>query len=120
MNAQFIIRGLRVSAGTRSWLEQRLEGLQSLIPITTAAVVLEHRGDLTPAFRTFVLLAVPGPDIHAEARDYTLEATWLKVLTLLRKQIERRKTRQLARAKQPGDLRRPVMRRVGSSVGAGA
>jgi len=42
-------------------------------------------------------LAVPGPDIHAEARDHTLEAAWLKVTAALRKQIEKRKAHQKPR-----------------------
>lgn len=94
MKIQFHIRGLAVSAGLRRRLEQPLEQLQSLISVTCAAVVLEHRRDNAPAFRAFVSLAVPGPDIHAEARDHTLAAAWLRVTTALRKQIERRKTRQ--------------------------
>ena len=52
-----------------------------------------------PPFRAFISLAVPGPDIHAEAHDHTAEAAWLKVADDLRKQIERRKNRQDARLK---------------------
>jgi ribosome-associated translation inhibitor RaiA len=88
-----------VSADLRRWLKQPLERLQSLIPVWAAAVVLEHRRDEAPAFRAFALLAVPGPDIHAEARDHTLEAAWLKVTTALRKQTEQRKSKQIARIK---------------------
>jgi ribosome-associated translation inhibitor RaiA len=99
MKTQFHIRGFNVRAGSRRWLGQSLGRLQSLISITAAAVVLEHRRDDAPAFRAYVSLAVPGPDIHADARDHTLEATWLKVTTALRKQIEQRKTKQVARIK---------------------
>ena len=94
MKTQFHIRGLNANAGLRRWLEQSLERLESLISVTAAAIVLEHRRDDAPCFRAFVSLAVPGPDIHAEACDHTLEAAWLKVTTALRNQIERRKTRQ--------------------------
>ena len=97
MKIQFHYRGLNVNARLRHWLEQPLEQFESLIAVTAAAVVLEHRQDDAPAFRAFALLAVPGPDIHAEARDHTLEATWLKVTSALRRQIERRKTRQQLR-----------------------
>lgn len=120
MKAQFLTRGLSVSASSRSLLEQSLGRLQNLISITAAAVVLEHTRDHAPAFRAFVLLAVPGPDIHAEARDHTLEATWLKVITSLRRQIEQRKARQQARVKEPGRLRAPSSGRARSAVGAGA
>ncbi|MBI4325578.1 MAG: HPF/RaiA family ribosome-associated protein [Chloroflexi bacterium] len=83
----------------RAWLEQQLERLQSLIPVTTAEVVLEQQRDSAPAFRAHVHLAVPGPDIHAAARDHTLEAAWLKVAKDVRQQIERREARQQLRHK---------------------
>jgi ribosome-associated translation inhibitor RaiA len=99
MKIQFHSLGLSLNANLRHWLEQPIERLQSLIPVTAAAVVLEQRRDDAPAFRAFVSLAVPGPDIHAEARDHTLEAAWLKVTTALRQQIERRKSCQQLRHK---------------------
>jgi len=105
MEIQFHIRGLNVNPGFRRRLEQTLEGLHPLISISAAAVVLNHRRDDPPAFRAYVSLAVPGPDIHAEARDYTLAAAWLKVATALRRQIEWRKSRQDARVKRNGHVR---------------
>ena len=99
MKIQFRIRGLNANASLRVWLEQQLERLHRLIPVSTAEVVLEHQREATPAFRAHVLLAVPGPDIHAAARDHTLEAAWLKVTKNLRKQIERRKARKEAKLK---------------------
>jgi ribosome-associated translation inhibitor RaiA len=93
-------------------LQLRLEQLQSLAPIAAAAVVLEYARDNGTAFRAFALLAVPGPDIHAEARDHTLEAAWLKVTAALRKQIERRVARPQVRAKTNGHLRAPPRRRT--------
>lgn len=98
MKTQFLIRGLNVNADSRRWLEQSLGLLQKIVSISDAAIVLERRRDDTPPFRAYVSLAVPGPDIHAEARDHTLEAVWLKVTSSLRKQIAQRKSRQHARA----------------------
>lgn len=100
MKIQFHIRGLNLNSGSRHWLEQSLGKLQSLISITAAAVVVEYEREAAPAFRAYVSLAVPGPDIHAEARDHTLEAVWLKITTALRKQIEQRKSRQEGSANQ--------------------
>jgi len=117
MKIQFHIRGLNVSANSRRWLEQSLGRLQSLTAISAAAVVLEYERSNAPAFRAFALLAVPGPDIHAEARDHTLEAAWLKVVTALRKQIEQRKSRQEVRAKRNGHLRTQGIRRTRSVAG---
>ena len=102
MEIQFHIRGLNVNPGFRRRLEQTLEGLQPLISVSAAAVVLDQRRDDPPAFRAYVSLAVPGPDIHAEAHDHTLEAAWLKVATALRRQIEQRKSRRDARVKRNG------------------
>jgi ribosome-associated translation inhibitor RaiA len=104
MKVQFHIRGLNVKNSSRRWFEQAIERLQNLISITRAAVVLERWREAAPAFRASVLLAVPGPDIHAEARDYTLTATWLKVTTALLKQIKQRKAKQLARVKSAQPL----------------
>ena len=94
MKIQFRIRGLNSNASLRAWLAQQLEHLRSLVPVSTADVMLERQRDGAPAFRAQVHLAVPGPDIHAEACDHTLHAAWLKVAKKLRQQITRRKTRQ--------------------------
>ena len=99
MKIQFHIRGLNVRNSSRRWFERAIERLQNAISISRAAVVLERQREAAPAFRTSVLLAVPGPDIHADARDHTLDAAWLKVTRALRKQIDQRKAKQLARVK---------------------
>ena len=104
MEIQFHTRGLNVNPGFRRRFELVLTGLQRLIAVSVAAVVLEHRREDAQPFRAYVSLAVPGPDIHAEARDHTLEAAWLKVATALRGQIEQRKSRQHARAKRNGHV----------------
>jgi putative sigma-54 modulation protein len=106
MKIQFRIRGLNSTASLRTWLEQQLEHLRSLMPVSTADVVLERQRDGAPAFRAQVHLAVPGPDIHAEACDHTLQAVWLKVARKLRQQIEQRKTRQQLRHK--GQAKHPL------------
>ena len=117
MKIQFQIRGLNANANLRGWLEQQLERLHKLIPVSTAEVVLERERDSAPAFRAHVHLAVPGPDIHAAARDHTLEAAWLKVTKNLRQQIERRKARPQARLKS--NRQRPVIASRWSGAMAG-
>ena len=99
MKTEFHIRGLNATENLRRWLEQPLNRLRRLIAVSAAAVVIERRRDKAPAFHAFVHLAVPGPDIHAEARENTLEAVWLKVIAALRKQVEDRRTRRKARLK---------------------
>jgi ribosomal subunit interface protein len=118
MKIQFQIRGLNANANLRGWLEKQLERLHNLIPVSTAEIVLERERDGAPAFRAHVHLAVPGPDIHAEARDHTLEAAWLKVTTALRQQIERRKTCQQLRHKGHGQHPLTAGRWSGAPVAA--
>lgn len=113
MKIQLRIRGLNANAGLRAWLEKQLERLQNLIPVSTAEVGLEREQDGVPAFRAHVHLAVPGPDIHAAARDHTLEAVWLKVIKNLRQQIERRQLRKEAKVK--GSLRQGRFTAMGRS-----
>ena len=55
-------------------------------------------------------LPFPALNIHAEARDHTLEAVWLKVTAALSQQIEERKSRQEARLKTNGHVRARPMR----------
>ena len=120
MKIQFQIRGLNANAGLRGWLEKQLERLHNLIPVSTAEVVLEREQDSAPAFRAHVHLAVPGPDIHATARDHTVQAAWLKVFKNLKKQIERRNTKQVMRAKTNRQQPAPVSRWSGVSTAARA
>lgn len=104
MQIQFHIRGLNLAPAFRRRFEAPLERLQELISISAAAVVLEQRRDEMPPFRAYASLAVPGPDIHADSRDHTLQAAWLKVTTALRRKIERRKSRQHVRLKRNGHV----------------
>jgi hypothetical protein len=118
MKIQFHIRGLKDNADLRHRLQQPLARLETRIPISAAAVVVEHEWNDAPGFRAFALLAVPGPDIHAEARDHTLDAVWLKVVTALSRQIEQRDSRQDARMKTNGHVRAQVNQRRRGGAGS--
>jgi len=56
------------------------------------------------AAQTYHRHQVPGPDFHAEASDYTLQAALLKVIDNLRRQMQSRKNRQLDRRKNNSKL----------------
>jgi hypothetical protein len=99
MKIQYQLRGLNPRAANNRPLDRHLEHLCSLIPISSARVVLEHQPNAAPAFTASVDLAVPGPDIHDAARDHTLEASMLKVARRLAEQVEARKNRQQLRLK---------------------
>ena len=106
MRIEYQLRGLSPRAVADRPMDQHLEHLDRLIPISSAHVVLEHQQNAAPAFCASVDLAVPGPDIHAAARDHTLEAVVLKVARRLEEQVEARKNRQQLRLKGREQCRR--------------
>jgi ribosome-associated translation inhibitor RaiA len=85
--------GLNARAFWRGLVEGQLRRLESLAAIASARVTLERQHEATPAFRVLTLLEVPGPDVHAEARDHTLQAALLKVVKDLERQIRSRRSR---------------------------
>jgi ribosome-associated translation inhibitor RaiA len=108
---------LNAQATWHRQVEEQLQHLHSLMPITAAEVVLEHQREGNPAFRVQVRLAVPGPGLHAqatrhtraaallihgpalhaEARGNTLEAALLKATRDLERQVQARKLRRRER-----------------------
>src|SRR5258708_15685684 len=92
-------RGLNPRAFWRGLVEAHIRKLQDLAAIVSARITLERQRGVKPAFRVFAMLEVPGPDFHAEASDYTLQAALLKVIDNLRRQMQSRKNRQLDRRK---------------------
>src|SRR5689334_10465827 len=97
-------RGLNPRKIWRRLVEGQMRKLQGLAAILSARITLEHQRETTPGFRVFATLEVPGPDYHAEARDYTLQAALLKVIENLRRQMRSRKNRQLERRKNSSKL----------------
>jgi ribosomal subunit interface protein len=91
--------GLNARAAWRGLVEAQLRKLESLAAIASAQVTLEWQQQVKPAFRVFTLLEVPGPDVHAEARDHTLQAALLKVVRDLERQIRSRRNRRAERWK---------------------
>jgi len=87
------LNGLRHCGGLELLIADFLRALQASLPISTARVVLEQQRDAAPAFRASAYLAVPGPDIHAEARDHTLLAAWRKLAVNLKQQFQHRARR---------------------------
>ena len=99
MKIVMCFRGFNARASWRGLVEAQLKRLQSLAAIASAQVTLEWQNQVKPVFRVLTLLEVPGPDFHAEARDYTLQAALLKVVKNLERQIRVRKSRQADRRK---------------------
>ncbi len=104
--------GLNARASWRGLVEAQLRRLEGLAAIGSAQVTLEKQMETTPAFRVVTWLEVPGPDVHAEARDHTLQAALLKVVKDLERQIRARKNRHAGRWKR--SLRLGLMPGLGS------
>ncbi len=90
--------GVTAPASWRGVVEAQLKRLEGLAAIASAQVTLE-RQQSTPAFRVVTCLEVPGPDLHAEARDHTLQAAVLKVVKDLERQIRVRRERRAGHRK---------------------
>jgi len=105
MKLRMHYRGIHNNGRLEQLIEQSLLALRRLLPISTAHVVLEQQRDTSPTYRVRAHLAVPGPDVHAEASDHTLPAAWRKLSEKLSHQFQRRKARQQLRPKDRG-LRR--------------
>lgn len=97
-------RGLNPRPFWRGLVETHLRNLRDLAAILSARITLERQREAKPAFRVFATLEVPGPDFHAEATDYTLQAALLKVTDNLRRQMQSRKERLVARRKHSSKL----------------
>lgn len=86
----FIHRWLRPDKELQEIICERIKRLAKLLHIEVAEVTLERNGPSGPPFTARILLAVAGPDLYAEERNHTPEATIHKVLDKLARQIERR------------------------------
>jgi len=96
----------------RNQMERQLKRVETVASISAVNVALEQRRELKPHFHLRVLLAVPGPDIHAEAGEHTFQAALLKVIRELLRQIKTRKLNQLRRHQQ-----KTLQNRVGTFAG---
>lgn len=112
MTIQFQIRGMEDEESLRRQVEADLEALNGLMAVASAHVALQHQREVAPPYQAVAMLSVPGPDIHAAARDYTWPAAWQKVVARLREQIEERRSRQTARQKGQPHIHGPAGRRA--------
>ena len=122
MDIEFKFRGINMNERQKVrvlFLEQVAE-LKGRLPITSVKVFLEKEPDMTPAYWLWTNLIVPGPDIYAFARDHTPLAAWLKVSKELKREIQRRKLRQVAKRKSNLKLRGSRGRQSGTSSNRGA
>jgi ribosomal subunit interface protein len=92
-----------------SLVEDRLIALAELNRIDDAEVVLEHQSEKSPAFRAEVHIAVPGPDLSAEAVDHTAANAFRRAVaqieSKLRERAFRRGRRLVGHRKHPANFR---------------
>ncbi len=112
--------GLNARASWKALVEAQLKRLEHLAAIACAQVTLEWQHGVKPAFRVLTLLEVPGPDVHAEARDHTLPAALLKVVKDLEHQIRARRNRRAGKWKTTHRLGLPPGRGPMQSAGCRA
>jgi ribosome-associated translation inhibitor RaiA len=108
MTLQFHFRGLKDGASLRRQLEASLDELNGPIALTSAEVALHHQREVTPPYQAVATLRVPGPDLHAAARDHSWPAAWQKVVTRLREQMEERQSRRTAPRKSQPPIHSPT------------
>ena len=116
MTPQIQLKGFPARPSLRAWLQAGLQDLQKLTVITAVDVRLERVAGASPALQAYVHLAIAGPDIHATARDHTIQTVWPKVLKNLKSQIERRKAKLHGRHKGTQLVHGPENRRAASPV----
>jgi len=97
MRINLRFHGLKPRPLWRRQVEKEIRELERVAAISVADVVLERRREAGPLFRMRALLAVPGPDFHAEGRDHTFPAALRKLVSALARQIQQRKSRRLQR-----------------------
>lgn len=89
-----------------AWVEKQLRALGERRQIDEANVRLVRLPATSPAYRVYVHLVTPGPDVFAESRDHTLRAAFTKAMAQLRGQITSRASRRLQRLKRHIETRR--------------
>lgn len=90
MNLKLQFLRMQSSEKYRDLVKSDLEPLSKVIPFDNAQVTLEKPQERGSRVEARVHLAVPGPDIHVKASDYTVEAAWRKLGRLVRETWQRR------------------------------
>ncbi len=87
-------RHLRSFHALDTMVEDRLFALAEIGRIDDACVTLERRSEESPAYRAEVRIAVPGPDLSAEAVDHTVAHAFRRAATELERKLRERARRR--------------------------
>jgi ribosome-associated translation inhibitor RaiA len=88
-------------------VKQKISKLAGLVRIEAAEVTLEKNTASSPPYSAKVHLVIPGPDLYAEEKDHTPEATIHKVLGKLSRQIRHRKQKSLTKRRARAEEAKP-------------
>ena len=86
-----------VSRSFAALIHREIKSLESRLVIEEARVSIERRYESSPAYYMEILLVTPGPDIHAETCDHTLQAALHKAVESLDLRIRRRSEKRAKR-----------------------
>ncbi len=107
MKIILVHRLLRINESVTAHVNERLRKLAALARIETAEVRLERHPSKSPPFSVRLHLAVPGPDLHVEETEHTLQAALHKAFAKLSRQIRHRKEAVQARRRLAAEPGRP-------------
>jgi hypothetical protein len=94
------------SADARRMIQSDLEVLAKEVDISQATAVVAGKDEGDGRLTTRVHLEVPGPDIRAEAKGYTIREAWSNLYRIVLRRLEHRQ-RKLISKKLPSKTRRP-------------
>jgi hypothetical protein len=96
-------------------VERGLGELAGVVTIESADILLERLSGETPPVRVSLRIATPGPDLKAEARDYTALAAWTKVFRTVQRSAGIKAARIRTRGAQAPRPARPSRGRAALS-----
>lgn len=91
MKTILVHRSLRPDARLATRVREKLNKLASLARIEVAEVTFEHSAASSPPFVVRIHPAVPGPDLHLEEKEHTLQAAVHKAFGRLARLVRKRK-----------------------------
>jgi hypothetical protein len=97
-------------------VERGLGELAGVVTIESADILLERLSGETPPVRVSLRIATPGPDLKAEARDYTALAAWNKAFRALQRSVGLKAGSIRARGSQAPRPARPSRGRAALSA----
>ena len=107
MKTILVHRSINPDAKLANQVREKLEKLSGLARIEVAEVTFERSAAASPPFLVRMHLAVPGPDLHVEEKEHTLQAALHKAFGKLARMVRNRKEFLKTRRKSELEAPRP-------------